>query len=43
MPERFKVTKADETKAELSLKDEEAAVGLLDEKKGKNFENQFLF
>lgn len=36
MPERFKVTKADEANSELSLKDEESALGhLLDEKKGK--------
>lgn len=38
MPERFKVTKADETNAELALKDEESAMGhLLDEKKGKEY------
>lgn len=36
MPERFKVTKADEAKADPTSKDEESAIGLLNEKKGKN-------
>lgn len=41
MPERFKVTKADEANAE--LKDEESAMGhLLEDKKGKQL-NKFIF
>ncbi|KAJ6645379.1 hypothetical protein Bhyg_00585 [Pseudolycoriella hygida] len=34
MPERFKVTKTDESNSNLSLKDEESAIGLLGEKRG---------
>lgn len=35
MPERFKVTKADEAETDLPLNDEESGIGLLNEKKGK--------
>ncbi len=41
MPERFKVTKADEANGDPALKDEESAMGhLLGEKKGKSFFKQ---
>lgn len=41
MPERFKVTKADEANADMASKDEESAMGhLLEENKGKNLKKK---